>query len=84
MDGGGLSTKKSSWKKKRRENPPSNHTYGKNRRLLSRYSTARGSVLQLVRASQAEQKRRKNVPAKAATKSRRVEIEGGVVCRENE
>ena len=50
--------------------------------LLTRYSTARCSVLSLVRASQAEQKRRKNVPAKHA--KRRVDMEGGVVCRENE
>jgi hypothetical protein len=56
--------------------------------LLTRYSTARCSVLQLVRASQAEQKRRKNVRAKHAKHAkhakRRVEMEGGVVCRENE
>ena len=49
----------------------------KDGRLFTRYSTALCSVLSLVHASQAEHCRRKNRPAIAATKSRRVKMDGG-------
>ena len=50
----------------------------KDGRLFTRYSTALCSVLSLVHASQAEHCRRKNRPVIAATKSRRVKMDGDV------